>query len=72
VPNFFGAQRFGNRGNTDRLGETLIRNDTAQFVDEYLGKPQPQELPPIQAARRLVDERRWAEAMDDVARAAAR
>ncbi len=64
VPNFFGAQRFGNRGNTDRLGETLIRNDTAQFVDEYLGKPQPQELPPIQAARRLVDERRWAEAME--------
>jgi tRNA pseudouridine13 synthase len=63
VPNFFGKQRFGNRGNTDQLGEMLIRKDAARFVAEYLGQPQPQEAPHIQAARQLVDEGNWAEAL---------
>jgi tRNA pseudouridine13 synthase len=34
VPNFYGTQRFGNRSNTHRLGETLIRGDVAEFVAE--------------------------------------
>lgn len=63
VPNFFGEQRFGNRHNTHRLGELLIRQDAAEFVAEYLGRPQPQEAAYIQAARRLVDEGSWAEAL---------
>ncbi len=63
VPNFFGEQRFGNRGNTDKLGEMLVRGDVAEFVAEYLGRPQPHETPPVQAARQLVDEGRWAEAL---------
>ncbi len=63
VPNFFGEQRFGNRGNTDRLGEALVRNDAARFVDEYLGCPQPHEQRHIQHARHLIDEQQWAEAL---------
>jgi len=63
VPNFFGEQRFGNRGNTGRLGELLIRGNAEEFVAEYLGRPQPHEAPHIQAARQLVDEGRWAEAL---------
>jgi tRNA pseudouridine13 synthase len=63
VPNFFGAQRFGNRANTHRLGEMLIRQNAAEFVAEYLGRPQPQEAAPAQAARQLIDEGRWAEAL---------
>ena len=63
VPNYFGEQRFGNRGNTGRLGEMLIRGDAAEFVAEYLGRPQPHESPKVQAARQLVDEGKWAEAM---------
>ncbi len=63
VPNFFDQQRFGNRGNTNKLGETLIRKDATEFVAEYLGRPQPHETPPIQAARQLIDEARWAEAL---------
>ncbi|MFC1976582.1 tRNA pseudouridine(13) synthase TruD, partial [Chloroflexota bacterium] len=63
VPNFFGVQRFGNRANTHRLGEMLIRNNVADFVAEYLGRPQPQEATSAQAARQLVDEGRWAEAL---------
>lgn len=61
VPNFFGEQRFGARGNTDKLGESLIRGDTAEFVAEFLGRPQLHESPPIQAARQLADEGRWEE-----------
>jgi len=63
VPNYFGEQRFGNRGNTGRLGELLIKGDATEFVAEHLGRPQPNEAPPVQAARQLVDEGRWAEAL---------
>jgi tRNA pseudouridine13 synthase len=63
APNFFGEQRFGNRGNTGRLGQLLIRQDAQEFVMEYLGRPQPHETPAVQAARRLIDAERWAEAL---------
>ena len=63
IPNFFDAQRFGNRGNTGRLGALIIRNDAAEFVAEFLGRPQTHETVAIQAARRLVDEEQWAEAL---------
>jgi len=63
VPNFFGRQRFGNRANTDKLGKLLISDDAPEFVAEYLGRPQPHEAPPVQAARRLIDEGNWAEAL---------
>lgn len=63
VPNYFGEQRFGNRGNTGRLGELLIKGDAAEFVAEHLGRPQPNEAPSVQIARQLVDEGRWAEAL---------
>jgi tRNA pseudouridine13 synthase len=63
VPNFFGEQRFGNRSNTQRLGEMLIRQNVAEFVAEYLGRPQLNEAAYVQVARRLVDEGRWAEAL---------
>jgi tRNA pseudouridine13 synthase len=64
VPNFFGEQRFGRRNNTHRLGEALVRDDPAMFVAEYLGQPLPLESPHIQAARQLIDEQRWGEALD--------
>jgi tRNA pseudouridine13 synthase len=63
APNFFGEQRFGNRSNTHHLGEMLVRGDAAEFVAEYLGRPQPHESADIQAARQLVDEGRWTEAL---------
>jgi tRNA pseudouridine13 synthase len=63
VPNLFGEQRFGKRGNTGRLGELLIRGDTAEFVAEHLGRPQLNEAPQVQAARQLIDEGQWSEAL---------
>jgi len=63
APNYFGEQRFGNRNNTHRLGEMLVRGDAAEFVAEYLGRPQTHETREVQAARQLIDEKRWAEAL---------
>ncbi|MBI1880483.1 MAG: tRNA pseudouridine(13) synthase TruD [Chloroflexi bacterium] len=63
VPNFFGEQRFGHRENTHLLGEMLVRRDAAGFVSEYLGRPQLHEAPHIQAARRLIDQERWDDAL---------
>ena len=39
VPNRFGAQRFGQRGNSARLGEALLRRDAARFSSSLLGRP---------------------------------
>ena len=64
APNFFGEQRFGNRSNTHRLGEALVRQDTPGLVAEYLGRPRAEDPADVQAARQLVDEGRWAEALD--------
>jgi tRNA pseudouridine13 synthase len=63
VPNFFGEQRFGHRENTHLLGEALVRRDAVEFMAQYLGRPQPHEAAHIQAARQLIDEGRWSEAL---------
>jgi tRNA pseudouridine13 synthase len=63
APNFFGEQRFGHRNNTHRLGEMLIRRNAAEFVAEYLGRPQAHETAYIRAARQLIDEDRWNDAL---------
>jgi tRNA pseudouridine13 synthase len=55
VPNYFGEQRFGVRGNTHLLGWTLLRGDAQAFAHEYLGHPQPGEYPQVQAARAAFD-----------------
>jgi tRNA pseudouridine13 synthase len=55
APNYFGEQRFGVRENTHLLGRELLRGDGAAFVHEYLGHPQADERPDLQAARSLVD-----------------
>ncbi|MCB0155324.1 MAG: tRNA pseudouridine(13) synthase TruD, partial [Anaerolineae bacterium] len=63
VPNFFGEQRFGNRTNNHILGKLIVQQNAPEFVAEFLGRPQPTETPPIQAARALVDAGRWVEAL---------
>ncbi len=55
VPNYFGEQRFGRRRNTHLLGRALLRGDAEEFLQEFLGRPQPDELPAVLEARRLYD-----------------
>jgi len=55
VPNYFGRQRFGSRGDTAALGEAMVRNDLAEFVALFLGRGQPDDPPDCRAARDAFD-----------------
>jgi tRNA pseudouridine13 synthase len=55
APNYFGAQRFGARGDTARLGEALIRGEADAFIAMYLGRPQDGDPPDCKAARDAFD-----------------
>ena len=55
VPNYFGKQRFGMRGDTDALGAALVRDDLTEFVGLYLGRPLPEDAPDCRAAREAFD-----------------
>ncbi len=39
MPNYFGEQRFGRRGNNDALGAALVRGDNAALLHLLLGDP---------------------------------
>ncbi len=41
MPNYFGEQRFGRRGNNDLLGATLIRGRPEELLKLLLGSPNP-------------------------------
>jgi tRNA pseudouridine13 synthase len=51
VPNYFGEQRFGVRGDTHLLGRALVKGDAEAFVTRYVGMPHPDETPQIRLAR---------------------
>ncbi len=54
LPNGFGPQRFGTRGDTHLLGRALVRRDAAEATDVLLGRPSPRERDPrVVEARRL-------------------
>lgn len=63
VPNYFGQQRFGLRNNSHRLGLALIQQNPAEFMAEFLGRPQPNEHPRAQRARAAFDAGQWDEAL---------
>jgi len=55
IPNYFGEQRFGVRGNTHRLGWTMLRGDADAFAHEYPGGPETGDPPGVQVARAAFD-----------------
>ncbi len=55
VPNYFGPQRFGLRGDTGKLGKFLITNDLKSFIELYLGQPQADDPTECKAARDAFD-----------------
>jgi len=63
VPNRFGPQRFGMRGDSARLGRKVVRRDARGFLQEFLGGPHPAESRPVQLARSSFDDSRWDEAL---------
>lgn len=56
VPNFFGEQRFGRRGNNDLIGAAFIRGDDKEACRLLLGEPRSGEDPgEVHAARANYD-----------------
>jgi tRNA pseudouridine13 synthase len=41
LPNYFGEQRFGRRGDNHLLGAAIIRSDPQGLLNQLLGKPMP-------------------------------
>jgi len=64
VPNYFGEQRFGVRGNTHLLGRALVRGDARGFVDRFVGMPHQAETPIIREARALYEQGNLARALE--------
>lgn len=55
VPNYFGPQRFGLRGDTAKLGEAIVRGDLDEFIQIFLGRPNETDPPDCRAARDAFD-----------------
>ncbi len=53
VPNYFGPQRFGMRGDTWEVGCALVAGDFPAAVDLVVGQPCPQDPAPVRRAREL-------------------
>jgi tRNA pseudouridine13 synthase len=63
VPNRYGPQRFGQRGDSDLLGRDVVRKDAQAFIGRFLGGPHPNESTMVQEARAAFEAGRWPEAL---------
>ncbi len=63
VPNRYGPQRFGQRGDSGWLGRAVVQKDARGFVERFLGGPHPNETERVRTARSQFDEGRWEEAL---------
>jgi len=64
VPNYFGRQRFGARGDTGLLGEAMVKDDLERFVSLFLGRPRDDDPPDIRAAREAFDAGQYDRALE--------
>lgn len=55
VPNYFGPQRFGMRGDNWVLGRAILRGDAKEFLDHFCGRPLPTDRDQVRKARELYD-----------------
>jgi tRNA pseudouridine13 synthase len=56
VPNYFGPQRFGNRGNNFLLGKALLNEMAEEFIDLFLGRPEKDDSSTINQARSFYEQ----------------
>ncbi|MCX5661882.1 MAG: tRNA pseudouridine(13) synthase TruD [Planctomycetota bacterium] len=64
VPNYFGDQRFGYRGDNPALGRLLLQGKSQEFLDLMLGQPREQDFPATRAGREAYDRRDYRAALD--------
>jgi tRNA pseudouridine13 synthase len=62
VPNYFGAQRFGMRGDTWEVGRSLVAGDFAAAVELIVGGPAANDPAPVGHARALTAAGQYGEA----------
>lgn len=55
VPNYFGQQRFGLRGDTWQVGKAVMQKDHVAAVDLVLGRPGPFDTGEVLKARKLYE-----------------
>ena len=63
VPNRYGSQRFGQRGDSARLGRFVVRRDAEGFIQAFLGSPHTNESESVQAARAHYEAGDWEAAL---------
>jgi tRNA pseudouridine13 synthase len=63
VPNRYGPQRFGQRGDSDQLGRAVVERDARGFIQAFLGGPHANESDLVQSARSQFDADRREEAL---------
>ncbi len=63
VPNYFGEQRFGHRGDNDVLGASLIRGRPEELLHHLLGSPRDTDDPESRIARKMFDENNFEQSM---------
>ncbi len=56
VPNYFGAQRFGYRGDTWKIGAAIVADQVDEAVDLILGRPGPADHGNVRRARELYEQ----------------
>ena len=59
VPNRYGPQRFGQRGDSARLGRAVVRRDAEGFIQAFLGGPHPNESEGVRSARARYEAGDW-------------
>lgn len=65
MPNYFGEQRFGRRGDNDLLGAALVRGDDAGLLAQLLGRPdRANDHPRVADARAAYDAGELERALD--------
>lgn len=55
VPNYFGPQRFGSRGDTGLIGRAMLRGDYDEALHLMLGRPGPHDYGQVRRARELFE-----------------
>ena len=63
VPNRYGKQRFGQRGDSAELGRAVVRRNLEDFINRFLGGPHPNETERVREARTRFEAGRWDEAL---------
>ncbi|MEW6197471.1 MAG: tRNA pseudouridine(13) synthase TruD [Planctomycetota bacterium] len=63
VPNYFGTQRFGYRGDTWAVGKAIVQGHPDEALDLILGRPTDQDTGPLRRARILYEQGRYAQAV---------